>query len=81
MKLPETPVIPGREVEALRKHILKVRNRAVLDHMQQLVGEFERDELAKRKIAKFIVIALFAVIGTVVILFLIAKLYSETLRV
>jgi len=75
MKLPETPVEPGREAEALHEHILKVRNRAVLDQMQRLVGEIERDELAKRKLVKFIVIMLFAVIGTLVIAILVAKLY------
>ena len=81
MKLPETPVNPGREEEGLREHIREVTNRAVLSQMQKLVGEFEREELAKRKLVKFIVIVLFALLGTVVIMFLVANLYPGRLHV
>ena len=71
MKLPQTPVDPGHEQDALREHVRKVTNFAVHSQLQKLVGEFEQEERAKRKLAGVFAVAIAVVCGIAIVVLLI----------
>ena len=74
MNLPETPVAPGREQDAIREHARKMASRAALDRLQGVVGKIEEDERAKRKLMRYAVTGLVIVAAATAVVFVLAVL-------
>ncbi len=74
MKPPETSVDPGREQDAIREHARKMASRAALGRIQGIVGELEADELAKRRLIKYVVAGLIVLAAVIAAALLLAVL-------